>query len=625
MKNDAPDIVFVPASVAFPGERNDFEEFLDLLRELSLTDTLCWCSRLIQIIASPLIKDEKAKQEYGLRFFYKEQLERINSFTSKNGGANEVRIFFRGQLLELLRWSLLISRDREGDGETFNDPNVKQLFARAALIASQLWSQRVYENISGYEEMNLKHIRKAMDSVIHAVDEQKAYGRSNLLILKHLRKHYPTLLEDFQELTGLTLHEYYYCLTAIMANYLPREIPEPLGDPKPVIFHEDQFWTTAPHKKEILVKFLALESQTAQRLRYELWYGRNEAAPENAGPFDYRPLRTKPILRSYDGRHIITDPNFITDKLSVGPLFHLSAAIRQKQEGRDKRGLFPAFGKAFEDYSIEILTKMFGGESSVLVKRFSGPFLRERQGREREDKEICDGCLNDVTDLALFEIKARWIADDTLEAETEAEYESDLLSKFGEGARQLALAIDKLQSNAWTPIDQNIDEVKKVFPLLIVYDRLLDTHGHAKFLSTEFASKLAPDSMTDSGWMVKGRWLVAPLTVITIEVLEILESSVRGFSLIQLLSDYASQHQDRDVSLLAYLGASKYSKMIRSSALLAEAGIKLLEETEAMFFPSESDEMQIAIRAYEIWEMGGYTHGNDVNDWLQAESELKAK
>ena len=37
-----------------------------------------------------------------------------------------------------------------------------------------------------------------------------------------------------------------------------------------------------------------------------------------------------------------------------------------------------------------------------------------------------------------------------------------------------------------------------------------------------------------------------------------------------------------------------------------------------------SIEEEIALRAYEIYLERGKTKGNDVDDWLQAESELKA-
>lgn len=35
-----------------------------------------------------------------------------------------------------------------------------------------------------------------------------------------------------------------------------------------------------------------------------------------------------------------------------------------------------------------------------------------------------------------------------------------------------------------------------------------------------------------------------------------------------------------------------------------------------------SPEEQIAKRAHELWQARGSTHGSDLNDWLQAETEI---
>jgi hypothetical protein len=39
----------------------------------------------------------------------------------------------------------------------------------------------------------------------------------------------------------------------------------------------------------------------------------------------------------------------------------------------------------------------------------------------------------------------------------------------------------------------------------------------------------------------------------------------------------------------------------------------------------ELTEEYIRLRAYEIWERRGRLHGQDVEDWLQAESEILGK
>jgi hypothetical protein len=38
-----------------------------------------------------------------------------------------------------------------------------------------------------------------------------------------------------------------------------------------------------------------------------------------------------------------------------------------------------------------------------------------------------------------------------------------------------------------------------------------------------------------------------------------------------------------------------------------------------------STEMQIAVRAYELWQMAGAPHGRDLDFWFVAEGELRAE
>jgi Protein of unknown function (DUF2934) len=42
-------------------------------------------------------------------------------------------------------------------------------------------------------------------------------------------------------------------------------------------------------------------------------------------------------------------------------------------------------------------------------------------------------------------------------------------------------------------------------------------------------------------------------------------------------------------------------------------------------FQSLPSHEQVSLRAYEIYQSGGYTHGRDQQDWLRAEQEVLAK
>jgi hypothetical protein len=62
--------VFISVGEIFEGTENTFQTFRLLLNDLSLTDTLFWCSRLNLIVSNPLITDHAVKQQYGLNIFF---------------------------------------------------------------------------------------------------------------------------------------------------------------------------------------------------------------------------------------------------------------------------------------------------------------------------------------------------------------------------------------------------------------------------------------------------------------------------------------------------------------------------------------------------------------------------
>ncbi len=93
-------------------------------------------------------------------------------------------------------------------------------------------------------------------------------------------------------------------------------------------------------------RYIELESQTADELRTALWKGSSGAdGLTGAEPFDYTQLRERPILRTADGRAIILDQAFYSEKASVGPLFTL---VKILGKGNKKiNTVFGAFGSAF--------------------------------------------------------------------------------------------------------------------------------------------------------------------------------------------------------------------------------------------------------------------------------------
>lgn len=451
--------IYLPVSEVFPNIQSDFQTFKSLLQNLSRTDTLFWCSRLNLIISDSSDVDYIAKQQFGLnQFFTSEEINAINDFAKRHGGAQTVTVFFRGQLLELLRWVALYCHDHPGDGTTFENAEVRCNFAQAALLASDIWARRVFKDrfslADGIEIARRRVLgpsRKSIEATSSTPNLPKSLGRGWYLVNDYFPRHYPRLKEEFLASTGLTIEEYYTCLAAMMTNFM---------DPKrgTGIFRSDLRGKSISYGNA-LQKYVALDSQTPDELREALWGSVNKDIDNDADapPFDYRPLREKPILRTNDGRAIILDPVFYSDRATVGPVFLLA-----KQQSHDKANeIFGAFGKAFEDYSCDILQRMFPDIPNVTTKRLSCHISKaDPAGNEIE----IDACLNDVIEAVIFEIKAVWIREGEILTDDHERYLEHLREKYiategtsrnrrSKGVSQLAKAANLLASQEW--LEQN--------------------------------------------------------------------------------------------------------------------------------------------------------------------------
>jgi len=147
----------------------------------------------------------------------------------------------------------------------------------------------------------------------------------------------------------------------------------------------------------VFPNYLELESQSPESLASSLWANLAHGA--------YHSIRDRPIALFDNRLSIILDPTYYSDKLSVGPLFHLISA-----NPRLANELFSKFGLAFEDYAIDALKRMYP-ERPGLVSRLAYNVLgKAKSGRPFE----IDAVLHDVRALVIFEIKATWLSEDTI-------------------------------------------------------------------------------------------------------------------------------------------------------------------------------------------------------------------
>jgi hypothetical protein len=531
------------------------------------------------------------KQQYYLDcFFTSQQIEKLNKFVAEHGGADHVVVIHRGALLELIRWVCLFCSDHTDDGNTFEKPEVREAFTMAILIASELWGKRVYgesafEGVSiGEKRRNaLSLIRRSMAETSCHPRQFETIARGAELFRKIMPRFYADFLTEFHMNTGLSIDEYYLCLCTIMVHYTNLGGKSGVGGQKESgIFTLQSIRDSAPHMEALFGKYFALQTGTPENLTSAFWPDMQEEPYGFEYKYNLKHLRERPILKATDGRMIILDPVCFAEKAIVGPLFHLVSQV-------NKNKLFSDFGYAFEAYVEDILQRVYPDTGSYLAKRLY-PNVREVADK---GIQVADFIIDNVSEVVVIEAKAVWIKDDMMSDDDPGAFVEHLRARYGgegnnkKGYKQLARTVSKISMQEWQPEGIDLTRTKRVYPILLVHDGLLDAPVFGHFLAEEFKSELQPDSLEAGGWMVKGRFRMAPLVVVTIDDLECLESSLNRFALIDLLNAYSTATPDRLISLNNFLAANSEQFPLIHNKSLAAGCEALLSDCMRRVFPKE--------------------------------------
>jgi len=400
------------------------------------------------------------------------------------------------------------------------------------------------------------------------MDPIQAVARGRLLFLEHMSHIRPSVSNEFYSASGLPL-ERFFDITTIIASYFMLRTREMGGQPKDDmgLFHQEHFEQKDQELGGLFQKYARFACQSPEEFA--------DAVRDSVGT--YRALgriRGRPILRTHDGRCIVMDPVYFAEHVAVGPLF----AILGGTTGRESEQCFADFGHAFEHYCSQLFRRMYPA-SSVLFNRLECPVM----GADQDGSliQIADGCLNDLTDLVLFEFKSAWLPDEFTEADDPSRYLKALQDRYArangpespKGAGQLANTITHLANGEWKPKTQDFASTRKILPVLLCHDSRLEAPLHAWFLARQFHSALAPDQEYDNGDMRKGTFRVAGLIVLSVDDLEFLERSVEHFSLTELLRDYSQASPDRMCDMRSFLSISEYRKKVFASGILGESAI----------------------------------------------------
>lgn len=361
------------------------------------------------------------------------------------------------------------------------------------------------------------------------------------------------------------MEQYFICVTGL-SQYLP-------FDSQGGALFNAQTVADATAYREKFAAYMASESQTPEELAVALWDGFAERG--------YRDLRERPILRLASGRAIIIDPVFFSEKISVGPLFHLLPKARGKANE-----IFGAFGMAFEDYANGILRRMYPDRSGLASRFRCGVTACDRDGRDFE----IDAVLDYIPQTVIFEQKAAWLKDEVVLGDIDV-WIGQIRARYGiaaalvdgkkerpKGVAQLAQIVRRILDGNCGAAQPNLEGVTVIHPVLLVHDTRLNAPAYGTFLDAEFRRLL--------GAVPQGK-RVMPLAIMTIADLENLESSVVEFGMQQLLADYADAHPEGLVSLHNFMvHHERYADKLKPSAQLMADSERLSGSRNANCFPT---------------------------------------
>jgi len=559
--------------------------FVQMLSTLSRADVIFRCARLNHIVTNASDRPHMARQASCVsQFLSIDEARLIDRFAQEHGG--DVTVFFRGSLLEILRWAVLVCDDHSNDGSTFEDPELRRTFTKVALIAGDIWGSRVYggalsieEGIDAARERSIGPFRKAIEGALTAPEFSHSLGRGWQIFQKLLPLFDASFYGRFTSATGLTTEEYYACCCACITQFLK-------PGSEATIFDANTLGSNT--KDSALVRrFIALESQTLAELRQALWGG-EQLDQILAGPvriYDYKPIRERPLLRAADGRTIIVDPIFMIDKIAIGPLFHvLKFCVRQ-----EANELFAAFGNAFERYIQDTLRRAFPRNAADLFDPLSCGLKAELHSGEQLE---IDACLNYVKDLILFEIKATWPREAELTPGNAPSLLQSLRRQYGiseeadKGVAQLARLVTVIAGSKLIEEMQEFRDINRIVAVLVVHDLLLSAPGFGRFVAAEFDRALGPCQKLTPCERLKGAVNVVVPIVLTIEDIEMLEVSIEHFSMREVLLDYSDACPDRMTSFHTFLATSaKYSRRIYANRHLASQAMEPVQVAMDRLFP----------------------------------------
>jgi hypothetical protein len=319
----------------------------------------------------------------------------------------------------------------------------------------------------------------------------------------------------------------------------------------------------------------------------------SSSAIDSGATFNFRVMRSRPILRVSQSRAIIIDHRLYFNSIAAGPLFIVSSETRD-------RAAFKDYGEACHKYALKLLEATDARLDKLLKVKY---LLSEPPARSAESAcTLGDIIFGDDKIVALVEAKGVWLNDADLDEASGADFWQLIRNKYGasvnpstsrpvrKGVAQLADSIKNLSSGAVVPVreSQVVTSVETVLPILLVQDSLVATSLFSHFLALDFVQMFDLAELPKTGQFMYEDLIIHTPIILSLRDLELLEGVVLDVPLVKLLEEFSSQVTDRADSLSIFLDhrSPKLAIWPDANRLVKTAATALLDRIIKQCFPN---------------------------------------
>ena len=518
--NIVPVRILTATQVGYPDSEEHLTEILSTFNRKDILITLARINLLLQLSDDPLESEEILRQNFCADIL-------LNEIDWRN--LTEYMIFNRESTLFLLSKSVQVA-DPDPTRDPDSTEDAKNELARCYLIANEFISQKNPDVGTDSTEKRRKELPvKLIPSLEYALTPSMALSLKNKIVRsKEFLTRFQKLALTFDvnetfQMTGLTPQEYQYLILGIVAPYL-RVPPEKIGN--------TEVWVNTKPSPSLTPLYEKLLPHTAIPI--------DELAEETLSSLDNEFLlwRKYPLVKISEDLILCIDIGFLLDKVETGVFWIIHEQLKEKDKGKK---IIDLRGEVFEDYAASIIERGINVQTpSSMEKCIISPTYIEKEKKQCTDIAVCSSKT-----LILLECKASLLSAQTKFSGDTRKFYQTLKDRIIEpsGIEQLWNAIhalghtDEKERREVKGID--ICRVKKIYPVLVLSDRIFSLLLLNRFLNSEFQRFVQPNDLED--------YLeIMPLTVLTIEDLELLEPYLRDTPFHAHLDKWITQFFNRN-------------------------------------------------------------------------------